>query len=73
MKKTNLQVLIENRAASSGNSLDEQACELLKCEGCLHYKVLHYPYACCYGLFNDMFSTDQDGTDPLGCSGNGVE
>lgn len=73
MKKTNFQVYIENLAESSGNSLDEQTCDLLECTGCLHDKDRHYPYACCYGLFNDMFSTDQDGTDPLGCSGNGVE
>ncbi|WP_319758144.1 hypothetical protein [uncultured Sphaerochaeta sp.] len=72
MKKPNFQIYIENLAESNGNTLDQQACDLLSCEGCLHDKSNHYPYACCYGLFNDLFGTDQHDADNLGCSNNGM-
>lgn len=68
MKKTNFQVYIENRAALSGKTLDAQTCILLECSECIHRQSEYWPLGCHHGLFNDMFSTDQDTTDPLGCS-----
>jgi len=61
MKKTNFQLYVDRSAEENGLTLDEQLCECLRCKECPHLSHTNYPYSCCYGLYAEMFSTNDDG------------